>query len=210
MKSAHRKSQSSAVRYNQISACLKKPRPPSSTPPSPGKPQIKGFQPSHPSSYAWSQAASPLPSALLPQHGHAQPLPALGGPNRDGHRRLSPVRGWGRWDGGGGGAEGLMEGVEGFLSPAAKKRGREGGGQSGSTNHASPVSRLTCHQPCKSAVRGSEKAGKSRRAGFFTLLTAPLSPGSAVPPGGPCPGAGPCRAVRAARRRRRRALVCAK
>ena len=32
MKSARRKSQTSAVRYNHISACLKKPRPPSSTP----------------------------------------------------------------------------------------------------------------------------------------------------------------------------------
>lgn len=32
MKSPHRKSQSSAVRYNQISACLRKPGSPSSTP----------------------------------------------------------------------------------------------------------------------------------------------------------------------------------
>lgn len=44
------------------------------------------------------------------------------------------------------------EGLEGFPCPAAEKRGRGGG--TGSTDHASPISRVMCHQPRKSTISG--------------------------------------------------------
>lgn len=55
MKSARRKSQSAAVRYNQISACLKKPGPPSSTPSLRANPKSRV-----------SAIAAPAPRAVAP------------------------------------------------------------------------------------------------------------------------------------------------
>lgn len=61
-----------------------------------------------------------------------------------------------------GGADG---GDGGLPEPSSQKEGS--GGQTGSTNHANPVSPLMRHQPWKSAIHGSEKAGKSHRAGVL-------------------------------------------